>query len=217
MGDARTWRWSGEGVPSWNYRPMARSDGRLIPLDLEAADARASWLSGFLVRLPALLGDFAYVAKADVAAWQMGEDACVIDWRTKDGQPALLDFIRSNTRIYYVHTELTLTCLDRGLEPIEIERGSELSVNFYLTEAGALDTTWDVPVYLRLVLNADIYAPISRGETRDNTRLAALNGPRLAGFLERIESDVPAQLLEIDDQNYRGMVGPRGFTVSGPL
>jgi hypothetical protein len=211
MGDAKTWRWTGENVPSWDLRPMARSAGRLIPLALEAEDVRSSWLVGFLTRFPALLGDFAYAAKTDVTAWQMGEDACVIDWRTKDGQAALLDFVRSNPRIYDVHTDLTLTCLDQGLEPIEIVRGAEFYVSFLLTESGALNTTREDPAYLRLALNADIYAPRSHGEIRDNTRLAALNGPRLTGFLQRIERDVPAQLLELDDEGYRGMIGPHGF------
>jgi hypothetical protein len=104
-----------------------------------------------------------------------------------------------------------LTCLDRNLEPFEITRGAGFYVNFALTESGALNTAMEDPVYLRMVLYADPYAPVSRGPVKDNAVLAAINGPRLTAFLERIERDVPARLLEVDEEVYRGAVGPRGF------
>jgi hypothetical protein len=212
MASDRVWRWNGGGtLVGWNYRPMARSDGRLIPLDLGPPDVRRAWLRGFLARLPALLGDFAYAEEGNVAAWGVGEYACAIDWRTKDGPSALLDFVGKTDGVGYVYAALTLTCLDRNLEPFEITRGAGFYVNFTLTESGALNTAIEDPVYLRIVLYADPYAPISRGPVTDNAVLAAINGPRLTAFLERIERDVPAQLLEVDEEVYRGMVGPRGF------
>lgn len=212
MAEDRVWRWDGGGVlVGWNYRPMARSDGELIRLNLEAPEVRRAWLRGFLARFPALLGDFAYATESNVAAKGIGEDACEIDWRNKDGAAALLDFVGKTDGVHYVYADLTLTCLDQNLEPFEIERGGGFYVNFLLTESGALNTTEEEPVYLRMVLNADPYAPISRGPVKDNQVLAAINGPRLTAFLERIERDVPAQLLEVDEEVYRGAVGPRGF------
>jgi hypothetical protein len=95
---------------------------------------------------------------------------------------------------------------------MEVPDGADFRVNIHLTDSGALRPTTDEPVYLRLELNADIYAPRSIGEIKDNSLLAALNGPRLAGFLGRIEVDVPAELLEIhQDHHPPGTVGPRGF------
>lgn len=212
MAEDRVWRWDGGGVlVGWNYEPMARSDGGLVRLDLEAPDIRRAWLRGLLARLPALLGDFAYPTEANVAVQRMGEDACLIDWRTKDGPAELLDFVGKTDGVHYVHAGLTLTCLDRNLEPFEIARGAGLFVNFALTESGALNTAMEEPVYLRVVLRADPYAPISRGPVENNRALAAINGPRLTAFLERIERDVPARLIEIDEAVYRGAVGPRGF------
>lgn len=214
MTEERVWRWNGGDVlVGWDYRPMARSDGGLIPLNLniEVPEVRRVWLRGLLARLPALLGDFAYATKSRVTAWGIGEDACVIDWRTKDGQATLLDFVGRTDAVHEVHITLTLTCLDRNLEPFEIEWGGGFIVNFRLTESGALNTARADPVYLNFVLYADPYAPRSRGPVKNDPVVAALNGPRLTAFLERIERDVPAQLLEIDEEVYQGAVGPHGF------
>ena len=61
--DGPTWHrycWNGGGpLVSWNFRPMARSDGGLVRADLEASDVRRHWLRGLVARFPALLGDFA--------------------------------------------------------------------------------------------------------------------------------------------------------------
>jgi hypothetical protein len=212
MTEDRVWGWNGGGVlVGWDYRPMARSDGGLIQLNLEAPEIRRTWLRGLLARLPALLGDFAYATKSNVAARGLGERACEIDWRSKEGPAALLDFVGKTDGIHYVYADLTLTCRDKDLEPFEIVGGGGFYVDFALTESGALNTAMEDPVYLRAVLNADPYAPISRGPVQDNRALAAINGPRLTAFLERIERDVPAQLIEVDEEVYRGAVGPHGF------
>jgi hypothetical protein len=212
MSEDRVWRWNGGGtLVSWNYRPMARSDGRLIRLDMEAPEARRAWLRDLLARLPALLGDFAYATWSHVAAKGAGELACEVDWRAEDGPAKLLDFVGKTDAVYYVYADLTLTCRNSSLEPFEIERGGGLYVKFTLTDSGALNTAEEDPVYLRMVLYADPYAPLSRGPVKENRVLASINGPRLTAFLERIERDVPAQLLEVDEEVYRGAVGPRGF------
>jgi len=210
MDDGRTWRFDG-GLVGWNYQPMARSEGRLVPRDLANPETRRIWLCELIGRLPALLCDFATLTEA--RAYARGDDggACVIDWRTQDGPSTLLTFLQRGT-CTGVEAKLELTCLDKDLEPLEITNGASFKINIRLTDSGTLDPMTDAPVYLRLLLNADIYAPWSLGEIQNNTLLAALNGPRLAGCLERIERDLPAKLLEIDqDHHPRGSVGPRGF------
>jgi hypothetical protein len=209
MDDGKTWHWDSGWLVGWNYRPMARSDGRLVPLDLEDPATRRHWLSELVGRLPILLGDFAHVT--EVKARGKGNSACMIDWRNNEGPPTLLGFLRQ-AEIWVVDAHLDLTCVDRDLEPLKITNGAHFLIKVVLTESGALDTASDAPVYIRLELNADIYAPWSFGDVQDNALLARLNGPRLAGILERIESDVPAQLLDMDGESYGGLVGPRGFT-----
>jgi hypothetical protein len=92
-----------------------------------------------------------------------------------------------------------------------VRTATTLWINMWVDESGSLDLTMDAPVYLRFVLNADIYAYWSFGDVQDNAFLAAINGPRLTAFLERIERDVPAQLLGMDGERYEGLVGPKGF------
>jgi len=214
MDDRRTWRWDG-GLVGWNYRPMARSDGRLVPLDLEDPETRRRWLCDLVGRLPALLGDFGYLTEVRAYAWGANKGSCVIDWRSEEGPSTLLAFLQQGTSLG-LEASLNLTCLDSHLEPMEIAGGADFLINILLTEMGALNTARNAPVYLRLELNADIYAPWSLGEVQDNAHLAAINGPRLAGILERIERDVPAELLEIhQDHHPRGTVGPRGFKTPG--
>jgi hypothetical protein len=208
----KTWLYDSGGIVSWNYRPMARSDGRLIPLNLEAPDVRRDWLCGLIRRVPALLGDFAIPAEVDVTNHDSGESACVVDLRTKDGPSLLMDFLEKERKVRRVEMALDLTCLGEDLEPFLIRWGAEFWVRILLTDSGTLNATADAPVYLRIRLMADIYSPVTQADMDDNTFLARLNGPRLTHFLERIERDVPAQFLEMAGAHYNGMVGPRGFT-----
>jgi hypothetical protein len=193
---------------------MARGDGHLVPLDLREWDTRKRWLCDLVGRMPALLGDFAYLGRVRATSRGSGDD-CEINGRDQAGQTRLLEFLQQTEPIE-VLAYLELTCLDRNLEPFEINLGAELRINMRVDESGSLDLTMDAPVYIRLDLNADIYAYWSFGDVQDNAFLAALNGPRLTAFLERIERDVPAQFLDMDGERYSGLVGPRGFTAPSP-
>jgi len=205
-----TWRqdWA---LAGWNYRPMARSDGRLIPVRMEVPEIRRRWLQRLFGQLSALTGDFGYPTKVEVSTLAKGEVSYAVDWRSQQGPADLMAFFEETNDIFEVIVTLNLTCLDRSLNPMELEEGATLWVNIRLNDSGELNVARENPVYIRVVLNADIYAPRALGKARDNSLLAALNGPRLAGFLERIERDVPAELFEIYDDQYRGMLGPRGF------
>jgi hypothetical protein len=179
-------------------------------LDLREWDTRKRWLCDLVGRLPGLLGDFAHLGKVRASS-RSSEDDCVIDGRDQAGQTKLLEFLQQ-TEPEGVLAYLDLACLDRNLEPFEIDLGAALWINMWVDESGSLSVRTDAPVYLRFVLNADIHAYWSFGDVQDNAPLAAINGPRLTSFLERIERDVPAQFLGMDGERYGGLVGPRGFT-----
>jgi len=214
MEGSETWR-SRSGLADWIYRPLDNAGDGPRRTRLESAEDRRRWILALLAHLPALLGDFAHMGEVEVATLAKGERAFKGDLRKPDGATALLDFVGGAEAVVYMRVDLTLACLDRSHQPTELERGAMLWINFWLTDSGALDPKMEDPIYLRMQLNTDIYAPLSRGRARDNAILAALNAPRLAGFLERIERDVPAELLEIDAEDYPGMIGPRGFI--GPV
>lgn len=210
MNERGTWRWS-SGLANWNYRPLSSGSGRESTNPPETSELRKRWLSGLLVRLPDLLGDFAFATKVEVATLSQGDGTCVLDLREPGASDALQAFLSRTEEVVGVTVDLTLRCEDQERRPFDLEHGALLWINIRLTESGTLDPASDAPIYLRVQLNVDIYAPKSWGWERDNTGLAARNGPRLAAFLERIERDVPAALLEIDAEDYRGMIGPRGF------
>lgn len=207
------WCWNGGGpLVYWNFRPMARSDGGLTNLDLAAPDIRRRWLWDFVSRLPALLGDFAYLTETEAGTRSAGAGAFVGDCTDQEDFHRLLGVLEKADDVGWLEFQLTLACLSRDLEPMEFIRGARMAVNILLDDSGALNVTHDAPVYIHFALNCDIYAPFRRGpEGGKNTTLAALNGPRLAGFLERIERDVPTRVLEVEEEVYRGMIGPRGF------
>ena len=68
------------------------------------------------------------------------------------------------------------------------------------------------PVRLLLSLDVDIHAARSRGDDRDNRTLAALNAPRLAGYLERLRA-AGAVYCDVDAPSYPG-AGPDGFATA---
>jgi hypothetical protein len=210
MERVKTWQWDW-ALAGWNFRPMARSDDRLIPLDLEAPAVRHRWIQRFLGQIPALLGDFGYPTKTKVSTLSKGDPAYADDWRSQGENTALMDLVAQTADIFEVLVTVNLTCRGTDLEPMEIMNGASIWINVLLDDLGNLDVTHDHPVYISVSLNADIYAPVSHGDVQSNSLLATLNGPRLAGLLERIERDVPAELVGIYDDQYPGMLGPRGF------
>ncbi|WP_434419148.1 hypothetical protein [Nannocystis pusilla] len=166
-----------------------------------------------MAALPALLGGFARVTELEVSTRSKGEGALALE----ADEPGVLEqaraFIRENDDVVNVCITLTLVCVGLDQQPLEIDHGALLWIDIDLDEDGRLDPTTDDPIRLRVQLNADIYAPLSWGNVRDNTPLATLNADRLAGALERIERAIPAELIEIDAPDYPGMVDPRGFRV----
>lgn len=207
-----TWR-SASGLASWIYRPRATVSGGPGGDSLASGEPRGRWISGVMAALPALLGGFARVTELEVSTRSKGEGALALEADGSDVLEQAREFIRQNDDVVEVCITLTLVCAGLDRRPIEIDRGALLWIDIDLDEDGRLGPTTDDPIRVRLQLNADIYAPLSWGDVRDNSALARLNAERLAGALERIERAIPAELIEIDAPDYPGMVGPRGFRV----
>ncbi|WAS94844.1 hypothetical protein [Nannocystis punicea] len=207
-----TWR-SASGSASWIYRPRAAANGGPGGDSLVSPEQRSRWISRVVATLPALLGSFARATDLEVSTRSKGEGALALEADEPGALERAREFIRQNGDVVEVCITLTLECEGLDLQPIEIDRGALLWIDVDLDDDGQLDPTTDDPIRLRLQLNADIHAPLSWGNVRDNTALAALNAGRLAGALERIELAVPAELIEIDAPDYPDMVDPRGFFV----
>ena len=65
------------------------------------------------------------------------------------------------------------------------------------------------PMRLLVSLEVDLYARRTWGASRENDALAALNQPRLAGFLSRLRA-LGGRVHDVDAPSYRGQVGPDG-------
>lgn len=66
-------------------------------------------------------------------------------------------------------------------------------------------------VNLSVILHVDLYATRTWGPIRDNTAMAAMNGPRLSGYLERLARVPGWVLVEADAPDYPGQITPTGF------
>ncbi|MEZ4448458.1 MAG: hypothetical protein R3B09_03185 [Nannocystaceae bacterium] len=205
-----TWRRS-SGLASWIYRPRVDGSGGSVGDALGPSEPRGRWISGVLAILPALLARFARATEIEVSTASKGEGALALALDQPDALDRARAFIRESADVVDVCITLTLECEGLDRQPLEIDRGALLWIAVDLDEDGRLDRTVDDPIRLRVQLNADTYAPLSWGEDRDNAALAELNADHLAGALERIERDLPAEVIEIDAPDYPRMVDPRGF------
>jgi hypothetical protein len=64
---------------------------------------------------------------------------------------------------------------------------------------------------LEFAIHADIYSPVTRGQVRENARLAALNAPRLSEFLRNVREGTGGTISQIDAAYYPGLVNDHGF------
>jgi hypothetical protein len=67
-------------------------------------------------------------------------------------------------------------------------------------EAFSSQETTDIDIWFSL--DVDIYASVTFGRSRDNARLARINGPRLTAFLRRLRDRLQARLVDLDAGSY---------------
>jgi hypothetical protein len=176
----KTWRRKG-GIASWTFSAPP-ADPAPVQTSFHAA-MRA-------------IGDYAVVSRVSFDTRMTGEDTIVLD-----GQPDLAqvdEVFAAHDDISAVHLNLDLSCLDEGGDALTIRQGAALWI-----EVDDQPGARTVSVFFSL--DVDIYAPRSWGVERDNARLAALNGPRLTGFLRRLRNELHADEIEVDAPDYEGV------------
>ncbi len=193
-----TWCWK-SNVASWDFQLAGRGDG-----DLQGDYRR------LLLELLRLLGDFAAPREIGLTTGSGGENAAVIAVDAlPDGAEGLERVLRAHTDLEDVVVRVDLLCTPPdGEGTVRLLGGATLWLTLEEDEE-------DAPFRLLVELQVDLYAPLSWGEVRDNRALAALNRPRLAGFLRRLQEELGAELVDIDAPSYRGQVGPFGFDPGG--
>lgn len=76
----------------------------------------------------------------------------------------------------------------------------------YLDRPSADENAQEGEIEVWISLDVDIYASVTWGNSRDNSQLAHLNGPRLTAFLQRFRDRLHARLEELDAGSYKGQV-----------
>ncbi|WP_254563806.1 hypothetical protein [Oscillatoria sp. HE19RPO] len=193
--------------------PMGKRLARLLLTD---PSIRRLWIVERIERLVKTLDDFARVEDVTVDTRSCGEETFVIeDWQGTQSRLKLRNWLTKTDDVVNIDFTLTLQCLtpgDRDIpEELAIKSGGNISIFVELDDDGELDTTTPSPIWLTFGLDVDIYAPLSWGEQRDNTKLAQLNGSRLSAFLHRLEEDIPGEFLGVDAPDYQDLVNRYGF------
>lgn len=214
MIESQTWRRKG-GLALWNYDLWSSFAGEESIRLLSNTKQRKNWLATRVCQAIYALKGFARAEEVSIWTLSSGEDTYLIDLCAKGALAKLEQILRCTNDITDVQFSLTLfveaISPSNEVEQYEIDGGADLCFYIELNELGELDMSLDPPIWLTFSLDVDIYAPISWGQIRDNSQLAALNRLRLSKFLRRLEHDVPAKLMSIDADDYQGLIGSHGF------
>lgn len=188
-------------APTPVQEPTWRRGGALASWSFRAPEGRAAMAQRIVATLTAL-GDFARATICSLTTVSEGEDAVRVDARE--------DAIRG---AFAEHADVAEAEIDLDLL-IDLGSGSEREPEGAVLWV-SVDDAGTGPLRLQLSIHADIYAAKSYSADGDNRRLAALNGPRLAGFLDRLVA-LGWRFDAVYAPGYRDQVGPRGFAPPEP-
>ena len=159
----------------------------------------------------AALGDFAQVRRVRLTTASGGEGARTLQSADVDVDvEVIVEALEQVPDLEDVEVDLALLVVAPDNAPNKLVQSRLDDATLWITWEGddGVEERGH-PVRLLLSLDVDIYAARSRGDDRDNRAMAALNGPRLAGFLDRLRA-AGAVFFEVDAPSYPG-AGPTGF------
>jgi hypothetical protein len=145
---------------------------------------------------------------ASLSTLSEGEDA--VEWDA--GEPetkAIIRAVQEHTDAARVELTFDLRC--RGADDVEfvIARGMDCWI-----ERGSLtDPDAAGPLEITISLDTDVYSPVTWGQERDNSSLAARNAPLFNQFLWAVRERTGASVGPVHAEDYAGQVGPDGFKV----
>lgn len=214
----QTWR-IGSGLIDWTYNLVSHSELDSMK-KLVYPVQRREWLAEKTEVLLDALEGFALVDEVTADTRSRGEDTLAIDeWHPQASRSELLEFLRITDDVVHIDFTLNLKCLapvDGAIEEFQIDWGGNIFIFIDLDDEGNFEPiTDDIGIWFTFFLDADIYAPLSWGEIRDNAQLAELNQPRLSAFLHRLEEELGAEFLGVSAPDYPGMVERYGFVALG--
>jgi hypothetical protein len=176
---------------------LPRNDGEFLQAALRRHTVTA---------LPALRS-FASVERIEWVTASHGDDAAEIRPEGELDMRAVDSAFSQLPDVIEVSAWLDLRCVSSRGEEFVIRQGGTLSV--LLVESHGRDVL--ERVQLELSLDVDLYSPRTYGSIRENSRLAAANGPRLSEFLRAVRDRMGGKIREIEAASYEGLVTDEGF------
>lgn len=208
------WR-RANGLASWWFRTCERHTAGELPPCPAGSEPLSEWLAERIRRVVRALPPFAALERLAVETRSGGENSCVLDGSQASILRRFKNFAANEKGIVAARLTLTLHCIDADGTPLTIKSGATVVLEPPFNEFGEVVES-DDGIDLRLTLNVDIYSPRNPCPQRDNTRLAALNGPLLSAFIARLEAEVPCRFDMASGDEYIDFMSRRGFELGMP-
>lgn len=128
---------------------------------------------------------------------------------------AAAELAQRHPDVVHVLMGLDLLCIDAD-GTTETALADHGLVMISLEEAGDPADPEGWAVYVFFSIDTDIYAARTLAPDPDNRALAAVNGPRLRAFLERLRDELGATLYDLEAGSYRDQVTALGFEAPPP-
>jgi hypothetical protein len=185
----------GYSIATWLYGVAKMPEG----VDLFDNHQRATWLADCAKHLIHALSGFARVSIYDVMTFSKGDDSFTPTHPGKEITEQLDEYLRCTSDVSNVAFFLDFWCLKNSEDSIVTEYPSLNDGYLFLwnnVNAGQKIEGEEYFITLSFNVANSIFAPVSLG--KDNRALAALNGPRLRAFIERIEKHPDLKFREVD-------------------
>lgn len=200
-------------LATWHYLVSTMPTG----IDLREDRQRARWLAEISSTTIAALAGFARINHVNVSTDSKGEDSFSADSPDADRLADLDSFLLSTSDVYSINFWLDLQVFERKIDGFQQEiilyDQAWLFIYNNFSKYGETGPRHGL-IDISFGIETDIYSPVTYC---DNRTLAELNGPRLAGFLHRLEEKVGLTFLDVDP-NARGgaydLACRYGFTLS---
>lgn len=205
-----SWR-QGKGLATWWFRTCERGDASRLPPCPRGSEQLSEWLVERIRRIVQALAPFAALERLLIDTRTGGEAAHDLRGSQATIMARFAKLMAQEDGAVAARCMCTLHCIDIDGQSFSIKRGADIVIEAAFDARGEVDETQEID--LRLTLHVDIYSPRTPCEQPDNTRLAALNGPLLSGFIARMEATVPCRFDLASGDEYVDLLSHSGFVL----
>lgn len=184
--------------------------------NLNASEERSVWLAEITSSVLTILPGFARPKEISISTDSKGDNSFVLETITTESLQQMDQFLRNTQDVADIGIFVDLLCSqvreDNSLEEFSVYDRCWIVIDNNFSECNLIYLE-QAPASIRLAIGTDIYSPFTISPLRDNRTLAALNGPRLRSFLQRLHDILSLTLADMDDHGYKklDLVDEYGF------